>query len=1004
MKNNRSEPLIIASDAAQASAGADEWPSNPIQDSFTPSPGVALWRALHELLEGDDLQEQLQASFPQFAAAAPVDRRNFLKFLGASLALAGASGCSAPPAENIVPWVHGPADGTRVLPQFYATALESAGFGVGVLVKSNSGRPTKIEGNPAHPDSLGATNALLQAAVLQVWDPDRSQTPLHQGATSSWDAFSLYANGLFKRFHRDGRRLRVLSGHIASPTLASQRDDFLQRFPGAKWHQYEAIDHEQTLAGARLVFGRPLLPRYHFDKARVILSLDADFLGTMPGHLRYARDFADGRRKALQGEMNRLYTVEPTPSLTGANADHRWPLDCNDLSVFAQELARELGVAGFDPSEMPAELRQRVQAVADDLRANAGTSLVLVGETQPAQIHAIAHVINETLGNTGSTVSYLEPFDPPSDTAATSLAALTADMHAGQVEALLILGVNPVYDAAIDLEFAGAIGQVTDTIHLGLYFDETAHACKWHIPQAHPLESWSDIRAWDGTVSLVQPLLQPLYGGRTAHEVVAGLLDDNAASRDIVRAFWRERFTGDFEQAWAESLRKGLIENTGQPPAELRPDQKAFAQWTSEKLADKGQGELELLFRPDPSIWDGRHANNGWLQELPRPLSQLTWSNAALVAPALASQYGLTNGDVIELSLDGRKLKAPIWIMPGQAPRSITLHLGYGRTRAGQVGNGVGVNAYLLRNSKTPWHAQGLTIRSSGERQALPSTQSHFRMEGREPVQRLTQTALLAGLSSLKQNEASPSFYPARNKGEHSWGMQVDLNTCIGCKACTIACQAENNIPVVGPDQVSRGREMHWIRVDRYYEGDPDAPMTYHQPVPCMHCEDAPCELVCPVGATVHDSEGLNLQVYNRCIGTRFCSNNCPYKVRRFNFLQYSDLGTESLKGQRNPDVTVRNRGVMEKCTYCVQRIQEAHIQASKDDRSIADGDIVTACQSACPTQAITFGDMNDPDSSVSQAKASPLDYLLLGELNTRPHTSYGAHVRNPNPALENPE
>ena len=945
--------------------------------------GPHFWRALEELADDAHWRETLHVAMPQLAALAPMDRRRFLKLLGASLALAGLAACSSPPQEQMVPWLRQPEGMAADSARFYASTLACAGDVGGVLVETHMGRPTKIEGNPAHPASLGGSAPALQAAVLELWDPDRSQTPLHRGMPATWDDF--FAE-LARLSSGDGRGLRILSGAIVSPTLAAQREALLQKFPAARWHQYEAAGQGQTLAGTTLAFGTPLQPIYHFDRAQRILALDADFLGSMPGRLAYARAFAQQRKPP---QMNRLYAVEPTPSLTGAMADHCWPLSHDGVGAFARQLAGLLGVGGVGDAGADENL---VRAVADDLRAHKGQSLVLVGETQPPPVHALAHRLNQALGNIGRTVEYIAPMQTaaPDD----SLASLCTAMDAGDVQTLLVLDANPAYDAPADLPFAQALSKVPQRVHLGLYRDETARLCDWHLPMAHALESWSDLRAWDGTASIVQPLIEPLYAGRSAHQVLAAMLGQPTDIRALLQSRWH---AGD-DEGWDRSLREGVIADSATRPATPSAISTDFP-----APSTSSSGDLELLFRPDPTLWDGRYANNGWLQELPKPLSQLTWGNAALISPALAAERKLANGDVVELRVGERHLRAPVWIMPGQAARSVTVHLGHGRRHAGHVGDDVGFDANALRSHLAPWREGDLQLHATGEHVELAATQHHHAMEGRAPVRAGTLDEYLHNARFLQPDEPAtpPSLYPPKPPGEYAWGMAIDLNACIGCKGCTIACQAENNIPVVGADQVKRGREMHWIRVDRYYEGSAQAPHTHHQPVPCMHCEHAPCEVVCPVGATVHDAEGLNLQVYNRCVGTRFCSNNCPYKVRRFNFLQYADVKTESLKARRNPDVSVRNRGVMEKCTYCIQRIQTAHIAADRDGREIADGEIVTACQAACPTQAITFGNIADPGSAVSKAKASPLDYTLLAELNTRPRTSYGAHLRNPNPVLE---
>jgi molybdopterin-containing oxidoreductase family iron-sulfur binding subunit len=961
--------------------------------------GARFWRTLDELVDQPAFRGALHDAFPQLASLQPsMDRRGFLKLLGASLAMAGLAGCSGPPPEQIVPWVHQPEGMSPSLPQFYATTLRHGNDIAGVLVETHQGRPSKIEGNPNHPASLGATDAILQAAVLELWDPDRSAAPTQHGVTASWGEFEAEAVALARRFSSNGQGLHVLSERIDSPTLARQRAEFLQRFPGARWHQYDAVDDDQARAGSQLAFGAPLQVCHHLDRAERIVALEADVLAGMPGHLRHARDFANGRKPtSVRQTMNRLYAIEATPSLTGANADHAWPLASSHIGAFALELAAALGIPGARAVTLSGMSSARLHALAADLRAHRGASLLLAGPSQPAPVHALVHLINHTLGNVGRTVDYFDWPDPP-ESSAHALRELVPAMAQGSVDTLLILDGNPAYAIPAEVHFSELLAKVPHSIHLGLYDDETAACCHWHLPRAHALEAWSDARAFDGSASIVQPVIAPLRGGRSIHEVLALWLGSTVRNgRDIVQSTWHEQAGGDLDGWWQRSLRDGVIAGSASTVRVVT----ASADFLARNPVPASADDLELLFRPDPTIWDGRYANNGWLQECPKPLTRLTWSNAALISPALAAERGLKNGDAIELRIGARHTQAPVWIMPGQAARSITVPLGYGRRRAGHVGERLGFGAGALRSAESPWCESGLKIDPNGDQVELAATQHHHAMEGRAPVRAVTLAQFLAHPAFAQGNAPPPSLYPERPPGEYSWGMSIDLNSCIGCNACTVACQAENNIPVVGAEEVRRGREMHWIRVDRYYEGAPEAPRTHHQPVPCMHCEHAPCEVVCPVGATVHDSEGLNLQVYNRCVGTRFCSNNCPYKVRRFNFLQYADLADEGRKAQRNPDVSVRNRGVMEKCTYCIQRIETAHIAADKDDRRIVDGEVRTACQAVCPTQAITFGDIADPASAVSLEKASPRNYAVLEELNTRPHTTYLASLRNPNPALE---
>lgn len=968
--------------------------------------GRRYWRSLEEVAETPAFKEFLQREFPQGAAewSNQLSRRSFFKLMGASLALAGLTSCSGQPAEKILPYVRQPEELVPGQPLFYATAMPFSGYGIGALVENHEGRPTKLEGNPDHPASLGSSDVWLQASILELYDPDRSQVVTRFGTRiSTWDTFlqNLQAE-LDDQRNSGGAGLRILTGLVTSPTLASQLDAVLAEFPQARWYQYEAAGQDNARAGARLAFGEDVETVYNLANAEVILSLDANFLLEGPGHIRYARDFSDGRRVWTgQTTQNRLYVVESTPTITGAKADHRLPLRPSQVELFARAVAEAVGV-GAGGTEL-AEHAGWIDAVVNDLQANRGSSLVIAGHEQPPVVHALAHAINDALGNVGQTVFYTDPVaaNPADDMA--SLTELADEMQAGQVQLLLILDQNPVYDAPADLQFAERMFNVKTRIRLGLYEDETSELCQWHIPGLHFLETWGDLRAYDGTVSLIQPLIAPLYDGKSPYELLAAVLGQTGVSNlDLVRSYWQEQNpSGDFEAMWRTALHNGFMEDTALPTRSVSLQ----ADFGDAPEAGDAQS-LELVFRPDPSLWDGRFANNGWLQELPRPITKLTWDNAAMISPTTAERLGLADEEVVELRYRERSVRAPILIVPGHADDTVTVHLGYGRTRVGQVGTGAGFNASALRTSEAPWFDTGLEIVKTGESYALVRTQGHFVMEGRELVQS----------ASLQEYQAQPDFaqahagggaeaehvslYPEYEYDGHAWGMTIDLTTCIGCNACTIACQAENNIPVVGKDQVARGREMHWIRVDTYFEGGLDNPTAHFQPVPCMHCEKAPCEPVCPVGATVHSSEGLNEMVYNRCVGTRYCSNNCPYKVRRFNFFQYSNEDVPVFKLLMNPDVTVRQRGVMEKCTYCVQRINAARIEAKKENRAVRDGEVLTACQQACPTQAIIFGNINDPESQVARSKATPLNYGLLTELNTQPRTTYLAEVKNPNGEL----
>lgn len=984
-----------------------------IQERLAASRGRDYWRSLEELAETPGFVEFLHREFPRQASEwqPGMSRRGFLRLMAASLALAGLSACASPPAEKIVPAVHAPEGSGTGKPLYFATAMPLSGYGLGLLVQSHQNRPTKVEGNPDHPASLGAADAFAQASVLTLYDPDRAKGVTRRGEASDWPGFLAALRGAVDGLPSGGAGLRILSETVTSPTLAGQMQAIADAFPAAVWHQYEPVNRDNAYAGAALAFGKAVETIYRFEQARVILSLDSDCLANGPGRVRYARDFAAGRRAESAAEgfrqaqpasavRNRLYAVESSPTLTGAAADHRLPLRAGEIGDFAVALARQVGLdvpAGAPNPNIPAAW---VEAVAADLQANPGGGLVVVGDHQPPELHALAHALNAHLGNAGQTVVYTESVVANPESQAESLAALGQAMAAGEVELLLILGGDPLYTAPADVDFGGGLGQVGTSVHLSLYANATAAACDWHIAASYFLESWGDVRAFDGTVTIQQPLIAPLYDSHDAHQLLAALLSDESASaHDTVKNHWQTTRGGDdFDDFWRTSLHDGVLAASSLPPLDVSPQLDLAALVLP---AANGNG-LEVNFRADPTLWDGRFANNGWLQELPKPLTKLTWENAVLIAPLTAEGLGLATGDWVEIAFAGRAAEGPVWLLPGHPADSITLHLGHGQA-FGQVAAGAGFNAYALRPSNALWYGNGVSLRKLRGGYQLASTQSHHAMEGRHLVREGTLAEYAENprfVEEMAPHSEEISLYP-KVEYETAWGMAVDLNACIGCNACVVACQAENNIPVVGKEQVAKGREMHWIRVDSYFQGDLRNPSALHQPVMCMHCENAPCEVVCPVAATVHDSDGLNVMVYNRCVGTRYCSNNCPYKVRRFNFLEYTELESESLALQRNPQVTVRSRGVMEKCTYCVQRISAARIDAKVAGRELADGDVVTACQAVCPTQAIVFGDQNDPSSRVAQLKASPLNYGLLTELNTHPRTTYLARLRNPNPALE---
>jgi len=985
-----------------------------VRSLLAASEGREYWRSLDELAQTEEFEALVQREFPEQAAELvdPVSRRNFLKLMGASLAFSGLTACTIQPSEKIVPHVRAPEEIVPGKPVFYATGIPLGGIATGILAESHMGRPTKIEGNPQHPGSLGGTHAITQASVLDLYDPDRAQTVVNAGQIRTWDLFlQKFGTALGVQQLQKGAGLRILTGNITSPSLANQLATLLDQFPQARWHQYEAANRDNVRAGAALAFGESVNTVYDFSKADVILSLDADFASSGPGNVRYARDFAAGRRvRDGQQKMNRLYSVETTPSPTGSLADHRLGLASGEIEAFALELAHQLGVdfqvRGADAGtvSLPEKTTSWLAPLVGDLQRHRGTSLVVPGDQQSPAIHALAHALNRALGNVGQTVYHTAPLAANPVDHLQSLRDLVVDMNAGRVELLVMLGGNPVFDAPADFNFEAALDKVDFRVHLSLHANETSRLCHWHVPESHYLESWGDARGYDGLVTILQPLIEPLYRSRSAHELLAAMTGQTGKpSHDIVRDYWQKQLSEvDFGKAWQQALHDGFVAGTALPPRSLSLQSPLILPMDTGHLGE--EGELELSFRPDPLIWDGRFANNGWLQETPRPVTKLTWDNAALVSPATATRLGLKNEQIVELRLGESVVRAPVWVLPGQADSAITVHFGYGRTQVGRVGQGAGFDPFPLRTSRSMWSGRGLQLTKTFDSHPLACTQDHQSMEGRPLVRQATLDEFLKKPDFAHQMGHEPpedlTLYDKHEYDGHAWGMVIDLNSCLGCNGCAVACQSENNIPIVGKEQVLNGREMPWIRIDRYYKGDLDDPEIVHQPVPCMHCENAPCELVCPVAATVHSKEGLNDMVYNRCVGTRYCANNCPYKVRRFNFLQYTDRDAESLKMQRNPDVTVRSRGVMEKCTYCVQRINSARIEAKKSGRSVGDGELVTACQQACPTEAIVFGDLSDPNSQVSRLKGSPLNYGILTELNTRPRTTYLAGLKNPNPEI----
>jgi MoCo/4Fe-4S cofactor protein with predicted Tat translocation signal len=983
--------------------------------------GPEFWRSLEELAGSSEFREMMHREFPKGASewVEAVSRRGFFKLMGSSLALAGMTACTKQPFEPIVPYVKQPEELVLGRPMFYSTAFTLGGYATPLLVTSREYRPIKIEGNDRHPASQGGTDVYAQASILNLYDPDRSQSVSYMGNVAGWDTLvAALRDPLNAQQAKKGAGIRILSQSFSSPTLADQKQQLLKKFPEAKWHFYEPVNRDNVYEGARMAFGQPVETTYKLDAADVIVSLDADFLyAGFPGMTRYARDFAK-RRDPDSGNMSRFYAIESTPTSTGAKADHRLPVRAVEIESVATRLGNLAGGLGV---QMPPAAAAFLGAVTQDLNAHHGASVVIPGDHQAPAVHALAHAINAKLGNVGKTVFYSDPILTYTGSHNDSLKELISDMQAGRVEMLVILGGNPAYDAPADFGFKDALQNtnVPLRIHLGLHNDETAELCHWHLNEAHYLEAWGDTRAYDGTVSVVQPLIAPLYGGKSAIELVAYLSGaGEPTGHEIVQKYWESKTpltrnpVDGFDKLWRKWLEQGWVDDTASQPKQISAKNTNFA--ASIPASDKNA--IEINFRRDPSIYDGRFANNGWLQELPKPMSKLTWDNPLLMGPAMAGRMHIKNMDVVRVELqNGKYLDLPVWVQAGHPDNSVTVYLGYGREKAGRVGNDQGFNTYTLRTSDAPWFSKTVKqITNRGEHYMLASTQGYQTMDTGDterPVVRVKDLEDYKKEPEFDEENPRPNetlYPPFDYKAEpYAWGMAIDLNACVGCNNCIIACQSENNIPIVGKDQVNRGRHMHWLRVDAYYQGDRDNPKAYFQPVPCMQCENAPCELVCPVGATTHSTEGLNDMIYNRCVGTRYCSNNCPYKVRRFNFFLFQDWETPQFKMQRNPDVTVRSRGVMEKCTYCVQRINhhriDAEVASTREGKNIRiqDGELQTACQQSCPANAIVFGNINDPNSQVSKWKAKSRNYGLLDDLNTRPRTTYTAAVRNPNPELE---
>ncbi|MCE9572588.1 MAG: Fe-S-cluster-containing hydrogenase [Deltaproteobacteria bacterium] len=1007
------------------------------------------WKSLGELATVNPAPTD---EFPPSADTQTVDplsRRNFFRLMGASMALAGVAGpgCQRYEREEIVPLSRRPEDQVPGTTLQYASTFELAGVAHPVLVGSYEGRPIKIDGNPFHPFTgdgadakvtdhrHGGSTAFVQASVLNLYDQDRSRGLSNRGKGADFNEFKAWLATNREAMKKDPSKVRVLSEALSSPTLAQLRRKFLTDFPGAKWAEWEPISFDNERAGLKLAFGKSARAFAHLDRAETIVVLDGDIFVEHPAAMRYSRDWKASRGPEASslgdGKMNRLWSVESSWSSTGAMADHRLALRAELVLPFAQALDAKLSSGGAPSAEFlnEAKVAKFLTVLVEELGQNRGKAVVIAGRRQPPVVHALVARINEALG---APVDYYDDGDDRL-THKEAIVELANDIKAKAVSHLFVLGGNPAYDAPNDLDLASAIASVENSVHLSEWDDETSEKTTWHVPRANYLESWGDARTWDGTWTIAQPLILPLYGGISALELMALVMGDEQTSEKLVRgavegsgATWRKAVHDGFVASTAFPT---LGAKVGQlPVVTLTASQQAGSRGTSAKPVP-----LEVVFQYSSNTWDGRFANNAWLQETPDFFTKVCWDNYAIVAPATATEYGLETDSLITVELEGRKLELACYVMPGQAIGTIGLVLGGGRVKAGSKGGDgktpVGFDTYKLRTSAALDLASGAKV-TAGSSYQLSGTQEHWDIRGgldkdigdkgiaeRLPrlVKEVDQTEYRDGTEgrAWDANEES-EFWTDPDRGTslfqehtyegHKWGMAIDLGSCTSCNACMVACQSENNIPVVGKAEVVRNREMHWIRIDRYFKGSPDDPQIVNQPVGCQQCENAPCEQVCPVGATLHSSEGLNDMVYNRCVGTRYCLNNCPYRVRRFNFLDWNAEFKEARNRVRklvmNPEVTVRMRGVMEKCTYCVQRIQNKKIKAKNEKRSVQDGEITTACQDACPTQAIVFGDLNDPKAWVTKFHKDRRAYSLLGELNTKPRTQYLARVRNPNPKL----
>jgi MoCo/4Fe-4S cofactor protein with predicted Tat translocation signal len=944
--------------------------------------GPALWSSVEELSGDPAFEAWVNAEYPAAATLGPTARRTFLKLMGASFALAGLTGCEKSPFVAALPYVEQPQGSTAGVPKYYATAVILEGYAQPVVATVYSGRPTKLDGNPDHPMAQGRSDVFMQAAVLGLYDPDRAQAPTHRGEPVTWNDVQHQIELLRARWTQDqGDGLAMLLGHSTSPTLIRQIEALVTEFPKARIYEHAAIGDGRRRDLTAAAYGQPMQLHARLEDCDVVVSLDDDFLGVGPRQVANARAWSAARHRSADKPGLALYMAEAVPSATGAMAEARVAVDASRMWLMARGLAHACGVAGAEASDLSPVEQRWLERAADACRSARGRALVTFGDFGS---DATASWVARTNALLGATAVIGAAKAAPVVANARTLSELARDIGSGAVETLIIIDANPAYTAPGGLAFTELLQKVRSSLHLGTHRDETGALCEWQLPLTHALESWSDGRSVDGMATIIQPTIAPFYDVRSVHQVMALLLGElDPMPETLVRDTWRATLGDDFETKWTRCLRDGYVPEQKAPA----PNIEAAATAIAPPFPDDG---LDIVFRPDPTVWDGSFANNGWLQELPKPLTTLTWSNVVSISPALAKLKHLANGDHVKVTIRDRSIIGPVWILPGQAANTVALSLGYGRSKAGRVGDGLGYNAYDVRPVDQPWQTKG-SLHKVGTSEMLAVTQLHHRMEGFDFVREVSAT----DIGHHKAEAPQASLYPAKPSAPNAWGMVIDLDACIGCNACVAACTAENNVPVVGSAEVKVGREMHWLRIARYYTGEVEEPRSFFQPLPCMHCEQAPCEMGCPVHATTHSPEGVNQMVYNRCIGTRTCSSYCPYKVRRFNFFDYRLAPDAPEHAAHNPDVTVRSRGVMEKCTYCTQRIEAAHVAADKENRPLRDGEIVTACQSACPTRAIVFGDVNDPASDVSRLRRDGRHYVLLEEQGTRPRTTYLARWKS---------